>query len=150
MPAHRHATSMRQYYLDAMKTETPWDRWEMSDDAVRWTPCDYHPDWDTSMQYRHRPRTININGFEVPEPLRELPNSGKVFLARLSVVQPILIQLHESNRKLVESWLGFGLLHETREAAYVHMKALRSFTQNEYQSDVQAAADGLTQVAREG
>ena len=131
MPAHRHATSMRQYYLDAMKTETPWDRWEMSDDAVRWTPCDYHPDWDTSMQYRHRPRTININGFEVPEPLRELPDSGNVYLAQIAAMKPVTIQLQKFNRRIVENWLKLGLLHETREAAYVHMKALRSFTQNE-------------------
>lgn len=131
MPAHRHATSMRQYAEDAMKTETPWDRWEMSDDAVRWTPCDYHPDWDTSMLYRHRPRTININGFEVPEPLRELPDSGNVYLAQIAAMKPVTIQLQKFNRRIVENWLKLGLLHETREAAYVHMKALRSFTQNE-------------------
>mgnify|MGYP000858768798 CR=1 FL=1 len=131
MTAHRHATSMRQYYLDAMKTETPWDRWEMSYDAVYWMPCDDHPAWKTFMLYRHRPRTININGFEVPEPLRELPDSGNVFLTQIAAMKPVTIQLQKFNRRITEKWLELGLLHETREAAYVHMKALRSFTQNE-------------------
>ena len=87
MPAHRHAVQMKQYADDAMETEEPWKRWEMSDDAVRWTPCDYHPDWDTSMQYRHRPRTININinGFEVPEPLREIRKTAPLWRRRMHV-----------------------------------------------------------------
>jgi hypothetical protein len=29
-----------------------------------------HPHWISNVDYRRKPRTININGIEVPEPVR--------------------------------------------------------------------------------
>ena len=132
MTAHKHAESMRQYYTDAMETEEPWKRWEMSDDAVRWTPCDYHPDWDTSMQYRHRPRTIMINGFEVPEPLRQEPAYGDLlWLASLTSEYPVSIPWEDRYKEMAAYWMKLGLLHVTQSAAHTHVQALLSFTKQE-------------------
>ena len=132
MTAHKHAESMRQYYTDAMETEEPWKRWEMSDDAVRWTPCDYHPDWDTSMQYRHRPRTIMINGFEVPEPLRVEPYIyTEVWVTSLSSdIHWLKLGAGRGSPEAREC-LRLGLLHLAREDAELHRAALLSFTKQE-------------------
>ena len=75
------------------------------------------------MQYRHKPKTIMVNGFEVPAPLDEMPQDGDV----VWVPNPL-------NRDFVSylffrgtvGALGFarGLLHTTNEAAVAHAKAM--------------------------
>ena len=71
---HFHAENMKLYTEDAMTTSQPWKLWEFFYSGW-WRYCIY-PEWDQKKQYRRKPRTININGFEVPEP-RDAPNDGE-------------------------------------------------------------------------
>ena len=132
MTGHKHAAAMFQYYTDALETETPWDRWEMSDDGEYWVSCLEHPQWGEMMQYRRKPKIILINGFEVPEPLREMPNYGDlVWLTHITAENPVSFTLTEGRKKLITHWLQLGLLHTTTAAARTHMQALFSFTKQE-------------------
>lgn len=76
-------------------------------------------------KFRVKPKTININGIEVPEPLREAPPHG---------TEVWFTELGDPNRFVFTGCLGdqnylyAGLMHLTRRAALLHSKALRSFT----------------------
>jgi hypothetical protein len=128
---HKHAENMIAYAQDAMETECPMERWEFKHvELSEWRDCTSTPTWRYDCEYRRKPRTININGFEVPKPVREPLQNGKRFY-----VADIFCQ-----EKYWEStWRGYdlhlralreGIIHLTREAAELHAKALLSFTEN--------------------
>jgi hypothetical protein len=77
-----------------------------------------------------KPRTININGYEVPEPIRIKPRVGDkfytVYLSAGTVECFTFDDSITSNR-----WFNQGLAHKTREAAELHLEALLSFTKHE-------------------
>ena len=76
--------------------------------------------------------TININGIEVPEPMREMPPEGT------SVYWPGFGSESDDTHTesadvgyyptMLPDLLRKGLLHLTKEAATIHAKALLSFT----------------------
>lgn len=77
-----------------------------------------------------KPRTININGFEVPEPCRKPLNKGTVYyyfepFIPKDNVDSLLWVDDDIDRKL----LGLGIIHLTKENAIQHIKALLSFTE---------------------
>lgn len=79
-------------------------------------------------EYRLKPRYINIAEYQVPEPVRELPdNDDLLWIA--DITQPTAAQLmwtgHPSDILMLER----GILHLTKEAAEAHIAALLSFTQ---------------------
>jgi hypothetical protein len=82
------------------------------------------------LDWKIKPRTININGYEVPEPMRVKPEEGEVYyvvcLPDISVTNYTFYNGHPETR-----WLSQGLLHKTREAAELHLEALLSFTKHE-------------------
>ncbi len=63
---HKHAELMALYAQDAMETDKPWERWELRGGSTEWIACVENPEWETAIQYRRKPRTININGHAVP------------------------------------------------------------------------------------
>ena len=88
----------------------------------------YSPD-----RYRVKPKTITINGFEVPEPLREMPPDGT------QVFWPVLVSASGKNidhcasyhySEMVKTLISQGLLHLTADAASAHALALISLTKN--------------------
>ena len=79
-------------------------------------------------RFRLKPRTININGFEVPEPVREpLPVGSEYFTA-----DPVIPAYHREyvwrDDSADQTFLKRGVIHLTKEAAIQHAKALLSFT----------------------
>ena len=132
MTAHIHAEDMALYAQDAMETDKPWERWECKytyQKIEEWETLAGNPFWDERLQYRRKPRTININGFEVPEPRREpLEEGGKFFL--LNVYSGIAFE-KSWDGQAHEDLLRCGMVHLTREAAEIHAKALMSFTMKE-------------------
>lgn len=88
----------------------------------------YSPD-----RYRVAPRTITINGHEVPEPLRELPAEGATVYwvgfgpgSSDDLTEQCDVGYYPT---LLPELLKMGLLHSTRDAAQAHAKALISFTE---------------------
>jgi hypothetical protein len=76
-----------------------------------------------------KPKTININGFEVPEPVRKpLDNGESYYLAGITKIDSDCVATWHNN--LCDyNWLQKGLIHLTKEAAILHTKALLSFTE---------------------
>ena len=130
MPAHKHAAMMAEYAKDATKTETPWELWQFHA-AERWIDCDCTPLWREHKEYRRKPRTIKINGHDVPKPVcsKETMQEGMKYYV------PVLQIDSESVYYWVDSagdnWrLNHGLVHLTKEAAQAHSEALISITHN--------------------
>ena len=129
MSKHTHAELMVQYAQDAAETETPWERWELLFPGYDWETCKGSPLWNPATKYRRKPKTILINGFEVPEPCRDpllyntayyMPDPVDSFKWAGSVWYDDEID-HER--------LKAGVVHLTREAAVCHTEAILSFTQ---------------------
>ena len=81
-------------------------------------------DWEV------KPRTININGYEVPEPLSNLVITERYYLPYLPDGN---IYEFTFDNSIINSnrWVTLGLVHKTREAAELHLEALLSFTKHE-------------------
>lgn len=127
--AHCHADKMAEYALDAQETTKPWERWEMACRDGAWAAPTAEMAFFANMYYRRKPRTININGFEVPEPLRTCPAEGtKVWVVTL-VSEEGGVQLFDAQpyskpfARLVER----GLCHLNEDSAKAHADALLSF-----------------------
>lgn len=79
------------------------------------------------IDWKVKPRTININGYEVPEPIRVKPNRGDNFYA--VCLSAGTVECFTFNDSMTcNRWFNQGLAHKTREAAELHLKALLSFT----------------------
>ena len=75
-------------------------------------------------------RTININGFEVPEPYRGEMENGQIYwFPSTNDDMPDFYEWEgdDVDKKIKEN----GLLHLSKEAAQMHLKALISFTKME-------------------
>ena len=128
MSGHVHAHLMALYAQDAAETDKPWERWEILTNYDEWKGLSANPLWCDRNDYRRKPKTININGFEVPEPFR----------GRLELTQKYWVIAVSSRCALFNSWcasdlerywMAAGLIHLTKEAAELHRKALLSFTE---------------------
>jgi hypothetical protein len=132
---HIHAELMMQYAEDAMNNDKPWLLWESKDEHDEcWKTRFVHPRWIKEVQYRRKPKTININGFEVPEPLREYPEVGTViFLASTNCTMGNNHSKWRNDYTYLE-WLEKGIVHLTSEAAQEHINAILSFTRKDNKS----------------
>lgn len=88
--------------------------------------------YDGDIPLRIKPKVININGIEVPEPMREMPPEGtSVYWPGFG---PDSGDTHTESADvgcypaMLPYLLRKGLLHLTKEAATIHAKALLSFT----------------------
>ena len=132
MPAHKHAHLMMQYAEDALTTDKPWELWEFCLEGKSkedWIDCFDDPNWSPNCKYRRKPRTININGHEVPEPMRVAPEIGVTYWVADPVHERKSCEFCWDSNTHAPKWLRLGLCHSTREAAEAHARALLSFTE---------------------
>lgn len=125
---HIHADLMKQYAEDAQETDKPWKRWEVFLNPNGWTKFTYHPSWSEKAQYRYITKTININGFEVPEPVREPLENGHMYYIVTPCFKDITDHSYWNSYDVHKMRLNRGLIHLTKENAELHAKALLSFT----------------------
>lgn len=124
---HIHAENMRLYAEDAMETDKPWERWEYSIPAFfnRFQGCNQQPSWEPSTQYRRKPRTIQVNGFDVPEPVRKkLKDGDKYFVPSVSSKDFFGGTWIWFSDGCGQTMLSRGLIHLTKENAIIHAKAM--------------------------
>lgn len=129
MKPHIHAALMLQYAQDASETDEPWLRWQTRwGSQSDWRGMESSPTWLVQHEYRRKPRTININGHEVPEPMREaLAQGATYFVARTDKLGALVAATEWGGDDYDKTWLARGLCHSTREAAEWHARALLSF-----------------------
>lgn len=96
----------------------------------KWSDCMEPIAFIDGCKYRVKPKTILVNGFEVPEPMREEPNQGEgYYYASISVGALYGFAAwtkHEAD--LIR--LTRGICHTTKEAAIAHAKAMLGINPN--------------------
>lgn len=128
---HKHAENMMLYAQDALTTDRPWEMWEFRFKGDEWKDLIDHAIWRKDCEYRRKPKTININGHEVPEPVRSPLEKDTIYYV------PILHWVDKCDEsrwgahKLDLVFLKRGLIHLSEEAASKHAEALLSFTRIE-------------------
>lgn len=128
---HKHAELMMMYAQDAMETDRPWERWEFRFENDEWKDLIDHAIWRNDCEYRRKPITININGFEVPEPVRSPLEKGTIYYIPM-LDHTKLFRLYKWEASYLEPpLLNKGLIHLSEEAAIKHAEALLSFTRIE-------------------
>jgi len=65
MAAHIHAKNMALYAEDAIETEHPYNKWEVSLQGFIWETLNSNPRWNQVFKYRRKLKKILINGVEV-------------------------------------------------------------------------------------
>lgn len=127
---HVHAALMAQYAEDAATNSEPWKLWEYKSPQSRlWTEAQTQLSWSEGRQYRRKPRTININGIDVPEPLRVAPENGvMVWMVVVSMETSVTSYRYYSSDPCFTRCIIRGVLHLTEQAARTHAEALLSFT----------------------
>ena len=85
----------------------------------------------TPEYYRVKPKTMNINGYEVPEPVRTKLNEEDTYYIPDVLGYAFYISDWWSDTDQDLKFLNLGLIHLTKEAAIQHAKALLSFTAKE-------------------
>ena len=126
---HIHAAALAEYAKDAAETDMPWERWEisMTESGDEYRNLLGHPDWAVTRKYRRKPKTILINGHEVPEPHRkplEIDNPYWTFTFFFAGV----IEVYWGGDSEDRNAFNNGFIHLTKEAAEKHLNALKSFT----------------------
>ena len=73
----KHAELAAIYAQQMAEMDEPWLLWNRKrPEWQHWDRCDSPFAFLDSWEYRQIPKTININGHEVPEPMREKPEIG--------------------------------------------------------------------------
>ena len=129
---HVHAASMVLYAQDALEVDNPWERWEYKNETrTVFEPIIRHPAWTILSEYRRKPPApvfININGFQVPEPMRATPVKGSEYW--YVELTTSVISSRWDGYKADDIRLNKGLCHTTKEAAQLHSNAILSFTES--------------------
>lgn len=94
-----------------------WSDWGYDNELVLVLP---------STEWRVRPRTIMINGHEVPKPLHTITDGQSYFYPALGI--GILNDHYSQGCAVTLQRLRDGILHSSIENAELHAKALLSFT----------------------
>lgn len=99
----------------------------------RWCAPDFNDDTPLTrpeLNWRIKPRTLTINGHEVPEPMRKAPAMDTKHWLPWLVSRPEMAVCQTwSDHPFDHERLARGLCHSTREAAEAHARALMSFTE---------------------
>ena len=133
---HKHAEAMKLYAEDAATTDKPWKLWEVSyKEGANWYPLSKYQNWNSKYNYRRKavklkpkPKTININGYEVPEPLQNAPEGGTMYWYPNTSDTHVSCSYYYSHYQYHVDRLVNGLVHLTQESAQKHLEALLSFT----------------------
>ncbi|WP_418132369.1 hypothetical protein [Morganella morganii] len=109
------------------KTDQYWQRHfeEKFHSTDKWNPMS-DVFFQTHREYRLKPRFIDINGHQVPEPVQEPLEYGTDYCV---VVLDGIDYQRWCDDEDDENLLKQGLIHLTKEAAEAHIAALLSFTQ---------------------
>lgn len=117
-----------EYAKDAMETAKPWEKWEFNNED-EWEPFRRgHPLWDKNIQYRRKEKTININGYEVPEPMKDRPSFGTIYYWVYFGSHQLVVKDEWVNCERDKIAFINNICHLTRDAAVKHAKALLSFS----------------------
>ena len=131
---HPHADLIAEFAKDCQESDKPWELWEWSPNGEKWQKLYEMPAWNEEAFYKRKPKTININGFNVPTPLNEnsdLSGCDSIFFPSLFSIKLYDSMSIEPWNSYIKEYLKTGVAHKTKEAAILHSKALLSFKQTQ-------------------
>ncbi|HAT3835991.1 TPA: hypothetical protein I8654_002034 [Morganella morganii] len=133
MSGHPHADLMAKAAEIAKTDKEWWKHFEqfvyVAPETQKWVETGGAFVFNMNSEYRLKPRYIDINGHQVPEPVRESPEDGdELYIADMTSCSGAL-RLMWTNHEADRRGLARGILHLTKEAAEAHIAALLSFTQ---------------------
>lgn len=102
--------------------------WFLADECEIDDPA-FHMDLD-EYEYRIKPRTITVNCFEVPEPMRDAPEAGDVYYAAELGCAEFYSRERWDGHAADSLWLSRGICHSTKESAIAHAKAMLGIDPN--------------------
>lgn len=76
------------------------------------------------------PKTITVNGFEVPEPMIEAPKDGQRYFLASPASSLYFISSDWNDEDFDHRYISRGLVHSTKEAAIAHSKAMLGIDPN--------------------
>ena len=131
MAGHIHKEIMLRYALLAQTHEKPWEfiqgRDEECDEWEDYTGVGYLPTFNPEYKYRLKPKTININGFEVPEPLRVAPKfEVKYYYPNLCMDRVYGTEWQDT--ELDNDRFNNGIIYAEKENCWIYLNAILSFT----------------------
>lgn len=123
---HRHAENMRLYAEDAVETDRPWERWEKRGaGTLSWMPVVGNPTWDTSFEYRRRPKMRRLNDFGYPEPESAAPAVGtRYWFPNIKWHDRLSSTCVWEGSKFDFYHLHRSLIHLSKENAEAHARAI--------------------------
>lgn len=133
--AHPAASILSEIAEEASRNPEFWSAFEVWGPSEIWyIPCNLE-----SLAYsvqcgrpvRRRPRTVEINGWQVPEPVREPPEIGTLYWITSVAREDYLVPGSWDGDSFDFAKLRRGVVHLTTEAAEAHGRALASFTSRE-------------------
>ena len=125
MAKHIHAELMAQYAQDAMESETPWENWEFKKQLDQdWATCRMLPQWSIGYAYRHKPKTIVVNGFTVNAPLDKAPERNIPFFVADPTNEYLFYEDLGFHEKYDTLRLTRGLIFTNKEDAIAMAKAM--------------------------
>ncbi|HCU0899336.1 Uncharacterised protein [Morganella morganii] len=127
MSGHPHADLMAKAAEIAKTDKEWWKHFEIKTlHFYAWSEMCNEVFFDND-EYRLKPRYIDINGHQVPEPVREpLEDDQEYWIADIRYAVSVF---NWENNDADNRWLERGIIHLTKEAAEAHSAALLSFTQ---------------------
>ena len=121
---HPHAWALRLIAdgVPASEFEVKFDRWEFWGSGADFAWHSFCPE---QWQVRRKAKTIKVNGFDVPEPCKEIPKGRDLYAPSL-VTSSFFAYLGQarSGATIITNYLKRGILHTTPGASAAHAKAL--------------------------
>ncbi|OBU06689.1 hypothetical protein [Morganella psychrotolerans] len=128
MSGHPHAALMAKA-AEIAKTDKEWYRhFQYKSGESDWRDMSASAGFHDCFEYRLKPRTIDINGHQVPEPAREPLEIGRCYVVADITIKGLCTYIWQGDDGDV-FLLQCGLIHLSAEAAEAHIAALLSFTQ---------------------
>jgi hypothetical protein len=95
--------------------------------ASNWTLWIIEP---KGWEFRRKQKTIKVNGFDVPEPLREPLKNNVNYCIPDPKMEDLFDYQTWTGHRLDMVWLSRGLIHLTKENAIAHAKAMLGIDPN--------------------
>lgn len=122
MTAHKHALLMAMYAQDALTTDKPHLLWEYRGRDGQWRALVASPAWLDNWEYRRKPQTHMVNGFEVEAPVQHVDPTTAYYVAAPDIPSWVFYLGGADNRR--QTLAGRGLVFATESAAIANAKAM--------------------------
>ena len=128
MSGHPHADLMAKA-AEIAKTDKEWYSQFQRLIGGEWQTPIVGFVFQPEIKYRLKPRYIDINGHQVPEPVREPLEYGTWFYVPSTDCVEMMAKIKWTGDEYCEHYLRSGIIHTNSAAAICHTVALLSFTQ---------------------